>query len=125
MSPSSFINDWGFGRSGGRTHKGTDVFAKKGTKILATDSGRVSLRSNSLGGITVWLTGDAGISYYFAHLDGYPGGLSTGDRVSKGQVIGYVGNTGNAQGTSPHLHFQMHPGGGSPVNPFPTLRHYC
>ncbi len=121
----SFTNDWGFGRSGGRTHKGTDVFAKKGTKILATDSGRVSLRTNSLGGITVWLTGDAGISYYFAHLDGYPGGLSTGDRVSKGQVIGYVGNTGNAQGTSPHLHIQMHPGGGSPVNPFPTLRHYC
>jgi murein DD-endopeptidase MepM/ murein hydrolase activator NlpD len=121
----SFINDWGFGRSGGRTHKGTDVFAKKGTKILATDSGRVSLRNNSLGGVTVWLTGDAGISYYFAHLDGYASGLSTGQRVSKGQVIGYVGNTGNARGTSPHLHIQMHPGGGSPVNPFPTLRHYC
>ena len=121
----SFINDWGFARSGGRTHKGTDVFAAKGTKILAPDSGRVSLRSNDLGGLTVWLTGDNGVSFYLAHLDGYPGGLSTGDRVSKGSVIGYVGNTGNARGTSPHLHFQMHPGGGSAVNPFPTLRHYC
>jgi len=120
-----FINDWGFARSGGRTHKGTDVFAAKGTKVLAPDSGRVSLRSNSLGGITVWLTGDGGISYYLAHLDGYPGGLSTGDRVSKGQVVGYVGNTGNARYTASHLHIQMHPGGGSAVNPFPTLRHYC
>jgi len=120
-----FINDWGFARSGGRTHKGTDVFAAKGTKILAPDSGRVSLRTNSLGGTTVWLTGDAGISYYLAHLDGYASGLSTGDRVSKAQVVGYVGNTGNARGTSPHLHIQIHPGGGSAVNPFPTLRHYC
>ena len=121
----SFINDWGFARSGGRTHKGTDVFAPKGTKILAPDSGRVSLRTNTLGGKTVWLTGDNGVSFYLAHLDGYPSGLGTGDRVSKGSVIGYVGNTGNAVGTSPHLHFQLHPGGGSAVNPFPTLRHYC
>lgn len=121
----SFINDWGFARSGGRTHEGTDVFAPKGTRILAPDSGRVSLRSNTLGGTTVWLTGDAGISYYLAHLDGYPGGLSTGDRVAKGQVVGYVGNTGNARGTASHLHIQMHPGGGSPVNPYPTLRYYC
>lgn len=121
----NFINDWGFARSGGRTHKGTDVFAPRGTKLLAPDSGRVSLRSNSLGGVTIWLTGDNGISYYLAHLDGYASGLSTGDRVGKGEVIGYVGNTGNAVGTSPHLHIQMHPGGGSAVNPFPTLRHYC
>lgn len=121
----NFINDWGFGRSGGRTHKGTDIFASRGTKVLAPDSGRVSLRSNELGGIVVWLAGDAGVSYYIAHLDGYPSGLATGQRVSKGQVVGYVGNTGNARGTSPHMHFQMHPGGGAPVNPFPTLRHYC
>ncbi|MFC2177416.1 murein hydrolase activator EnvC family protein [Actinomycetota bacterium] len=120
-----FINDWGFARSGGRTHKGTDIFASRGTKVLAPDSGRVSLRSNELGGIVVWLTGEAGVSYYIAHLDGYPGGLSSGQRVSKGQVVGYVGNTGNARGTSPHMHFQMHPGGGAPVNPFPTLRYYC
>jgi len=122
---SNFINDWGFARSGGRTHKGTDVFAPRGTKILAPDSGRVTLRSNTLGGITIWLTGDNGISYYLAHLDGYASGLDSGERVGKGEVIGYVGNTGNAVGTSPHLHFQMHPGGGSAVNPFPTLRHYC
>ncbi len=121
----SFINDWGFPRSGGRTHKGTDIFAARGTTVYAPSAGRVSLRSNSLGGIVVWLTGSAGVSYYIAHLDGYPSGLSSGNQVSKGQVIGYVGNTGNARGTSPHVHFQMHPGGGAPVNPFRTLRHYC
>ena len=121
----NFINDWGFARSGGRTHKGTDVFAPKGTKVLAPDSGSVSLRYNDLGGTTIWLNGDNGVDYYLAHLDGYASGLKTGQRVSKGQVVGYVGNTGNARGTSPHLHFQMHPGGGSAVNPFPTLRHYC
>jgi murein DD-endopeptidase MepM/ murein hydrolase activator NlpD len=120
-----FINDWGFARSGGRTHKGTDIFASRGSKVLAPDSGRVSLRSNELGGIVVWLTGDAGVSYYIAHLDGYPSGLSNGQRVNKAQVVGYVGNTGNARGTSPHVHFQMHPGGGAPVNPYPTLRNYC
>jgi murein DD-endopeptidase MepM/ murein hydrolase activator NlpD len=121
----SFINDWGFSRSGGRTHKGTDIFAARGSRVYAPDSGRVLLRSNELGGIVVWLTGDAGVSYYIAHLDGYPSGLSSGDRVSRGQVVGFVGNTGNARGTSPHVHFQMHPGGGAPVNPFPTLRYYC
>ena len=121
----SFINDWGFARSGGRTHKGTDVFAPKGSKLYAPDSGRVSLSTGNLGGRYIWLTGDNGISFYLAHLDGYVGGLSSGDRVSKGEVIGYVGNTGNARGTSPHLHIQLHPGGGSAVNPFPTLRHYC
>lgn len=121
----SFINDWGFARSGGRTHEGTDIFAPRGNKAVAVDSGRVSLRSNSLGGKVVWLTGDGGISYYYAHLDGYPSGLSSGDRVSKGQVVGYVGNTGNARGTSPHVHFGMYPRGGSAVNPFPTLRNYC
>lgn len=121
----SFINDWGFARSNGRTHKGTDVFAPRGSKIYAPDSGRVTLSSNTLGGKVAWLTGDNGVSYYLAHLDGYPSGLSSGDRVSKGSVVGYVGNTGNARGTSPHLHIQLHPGGGSAVNPFPTLRHYC
>ncbi|NND04407.1 MAG: peptidoglycan DD-metalloendopeptidase family protein [Acidimicrobiia bacterium] len=121
----NFINDWGFARSGGRTHKGTDVFAPRGSKLLAPDSGRVSLSSNSLGGIVIYLTGDNGVSFYLAHLDGYAAGLSSGDRVSNGEVIGYIGNTGNAVGTSPHLHIQLRPSNGSWVNPFPTLRHYC
>ncbi len=119
-----FINDWGFPRSGGRTHKGTDMFASRGTPVLATGSGTVTIKTNSLGGIVAYLrTGSA--MYYYAHLDGYAAGISNGTQVSTGTVIGYVGNTGNAIGASPHLHFQIHPGGGSPVNPFPTLRASC
>jgi len=119
-----FINDWGFSRSGGRTHKGTDMFAPRGTPVLASGSGSVSLKTNSLGGIVAYLyTGSA--MYYYAHLDGYAAGISSGSQVSTGTVIGFVGNSGNAIGASPHLHFQIHPGGGSPVNPYPTLRASC
>jgi murein DD-endopeptidase MepM/ murein hydrolase activator NlpD len=118
---ASFINDWGFPRSGGRTHKGTDMFAKKGTPTVAVGDGVVTLKSNSLGGTVVLLRADHGVTYYYAHLDGYASGLNSGQRVSAGQRVGYVGNTGNALGTSPHLHFEMWPGGGSAVNPYPTL----
>ena len=84
----------------------------------------MTIKTNSLGGIVAYLrTGSA--MYYYAHLDGYAAGISNGTQVSTGTVIGYVGNTGNAIGASPHLHFQIHPGGGSPVNPFPTLRASC
>jgi murein DD-endopeptidase MepM/ murein hydrolase activator NlpD len=120
-----FINDWGFPRSGGRTHKGTDIFADRGTHALATSSGTLRLDTYSLGGKILWLRGNDGIHYYYAHLDGYPNGIRTGSQVQKGQVIGFVGNTGNAITTSPHLHFQMHPGGGSAVNPYPTLAAHC
>ena len=118
---ASFINDWGFPRSGGRTHKGTDMFARKGTPTLAVGDGVVTLKTNSLGGTVILLRADHGVTYYYAHLDGYASGMKTGKRVSAGQRIGYVGNSGNALGTSPHLHFEMWPGGGSAVNPYPTL----
>ena len=123
---ASFINDWGFPRSGGRTHKGTDMFAPRGTPVVATGDGVVSLKTNSLGGTVAYLRADHGVTYYYAHLDGYAAGISSGSRVSAGTRLGFVGNTGNALGTSPHLHFQIHPGGGAPVNPYPTLaRHNC
>lgn len=120
-----FINDWGFPRSGGRTHKGTDMFAGRGTPVLAVHAGRLTLSSNSLGGIVAYLRADHGVTYYYAHLNGYAGGISSGQRVSAGETIAFVGNTGNAIGTRSHLHFQMHPGGGAPVNPYPTLRRHC
>jgi murein DD-endopeptidase MepM/ murein hydrolase activator NlpD len=121
---ASFINDWGFPRSGGRTHKGTDMFAPRGTPVVAVTAGTVRLSSNSLGGTTVYVVG-AEATYYYAHLDGYAPGVSTGQRVSKGTVLGYVGNSGNAIGGATHLHFQIHPGGGAPVNPYPTVRAAC
>jgi murein DD-endopeptidase MepM/ murein hydrolase activator NlpD len=121
---SRFINDWGFPRSGGRSHKGTDMFAGRGSPVLAVGNGTVTLKSNSLGGIVAYLT-TSSARYYYAHLDGYAPGMSSGQRVSTGTVIGYVGNSGNAIGARPHLHFQIHPGGGAAVNPYPTLRASC
>lgn len=122
---ASFINDWGFPRSGGRTHKGTDVFAPFGTPIRAVAAGTVRLSNSSLGGITVWLNATDGNSYYFAHLQSYASGMATGATVAAGQTIGFVGDSGNARGGAPHLHFQVHPGGGGPVNPYPTLAARC
>ncbi len=127
MNPGAiyFINDWGFPRSGGRTHKGTDVFAPMGQPVVAVVGGSVRIYTNSLGGMSIWLTADNRTGYYYAHLSGWAPGLQTGAYVSKGDVIGYNGNSGNAYGGSPHVHFQIHPGGGSPVNPYSTLKRAC
>lgn len=124
-APRSFMNDWGFPRSGGRTHKGTDIFAPYGAPVYATTSGVVRAKIGGLGGITIWLNGDDGNGYYYAHLSEWADGIETGVRVSQGELVGYVGDSGNAEGTSPHTHFQIHPGNGSPINPYPTLKSIC
>jgi murein DD-endopeptidase MepM/ murein hydrolase activator NlpD len=122
---AAFINDWGFPRSGGRRHEGTDMFAARGTPVVAVGDGTVRYDTNSLGGTVAWVVTNYGISFYYAHLDGYAGGISSGQRVSGGTTIGYVGNSGNAIGTSPHLHFGVYLSSGA-VNPYPTLtRHNC
>ena len=125
MTPgrTSFIDSWGFPRSGGRSHKGVDMFAARGEPIYAVQAGRASASSNSLGGISVHLRADTGFTYYYAHLDSRA--ISGSQRVEQGQVVGYNGSTGNARGTSPHLHFEIRPGGGGPVNPYPTVRAAC
>jgi peptidoglycan LD-endopeptidase LytH len=95
-------------RSGNRQHNATDIMAPRGTPVVAADDGRIiKLAKNTAGGITVYATDPhERFIYYYAHLDRYEDGIADGMRLAKGQVIGYVGTTGNAPENTPHLHFQ-------------------
>ena len=113
-------------RSGGRTHHAIDISAPRGTPLVAVTDGTVTRRSwNRLGGNTLYLTSaDGQTDFYYAHLDEYAAGIEVGTRVRRGETIGTVGSTGNAQG--PHLHLQILDrsagGRGVPVNPYDLLR---
>ena len=122
----SFTDTWGAPRSGGRSHKGVDMMAARGTPIVAIETGSISRTSNSsLGGITLYLRGDSGDVYYYAHLDSYADGIAKGVAVTAGQLIAYNGSTGNASYSAPHLHFEYKPGGGASVNPYPLVKGLC
>ncbi|MCZ7527654.1 MAG: peptidoglycan DD-metalloendopeptidase family protein [Acidimicrobiia bacterium] len=121
QGPLAFTNDWGRPRSGGRRHRGTDLMSPAGTSNVAVVSGTMTDGSGGLGGIAVYLHGDDGVAYYYAHLSGIVGPPR---RVVQGEVIGRTGNTGNARGGPPHTHFEMRVGGRS-VNPYPTLARHC
>ena len=114
--PHSYTNDWGAPRAVGRAHKGCDVMADYGTPVVAITGGNVVQRSGGNAGLYVFLYGDNGSLYYYMHLQDY----GASGQVSGGEIIGYVGDTGNARGC-PHLHFEWHPGGGGAVNPYPLL----
>ena len=119
---ASFVDSFGAPRSGGRAHQGVDMMAAMGTPTVAPVSGRVEHRGNDVGGMSWWLYGDNGDEYFGTHLSGYENeGVGW---VAAGTVIGYVGDSGNAAGT-PHLHFEIHPGGGGAVNPFPDVAAAC
>ncbi len=120
--PRAFSNDWGQPRSGGRRHQGTDILSPRGTPVVASVSGTARGHQSSLGGISYYLTGDDGNTYFGTHLDSLSGASG---RVSQGTVLGYVGDSGNARGGPTHLHFEIHPGGGAAVNPYPTLAEHC
>jgi murein DD-endopeptidase MepM/ murein hydrolase activator NlpD len=117
-------------RRGERIHGALDILAPRGTPVLSADAGRVwKIRSNPAGGLTVYaLDFYESFVYYYAHLDRYADGLFEGMPLQPGEVIGYVGTTGNAPPNTPHLHFQLmrYPGrarwwDGEPINPFPYL----
>jgi len=118
-----FVNDWGAPRSGGRTHQGTDLLAAMGTPLVAVVAGTIDRDVDDLGGVGVWLHGDDGVGYYYAHLSKWEGDAPR--RVTRGEVVGYVGDTGNARGGPPHLHFGVRTATGEMVNPFPTVRVLC
>jgi peptidoglycan LD-endopeptidase LytH len=127
QGPNSFVDSFGAPRSGGRTHKGCDIMTARGTPCVAVVGGTISSTNPSdtgLGGITIHLRGSDGNTYYYAHLSGIADGIRSGVHVDMGQVIGYAGNTGNASGGAVHLHFEIRPGGGAAINPYPTLVKY-
>ncbi|HEY0969545.1 MAG TPA: M23 family metallopeptidase [Gemmatimonadales bacterium] len=130
VEPHRLSDTFSAPRDGGaRTHRAIDIMAPRGTPVLAADDGRVlRVSHNRLGGLTIYAIDDEErFVYYYAHLDRYRDGLRGGMRIARGEVIGYVGSTGNASASAPHLHFQAmryRPGrywDGEPVNPLPYL----
>lgn len=115
-----FTDTWGAPRSGGRSHEGVDMMAPRGTPLVAVESGYAQFKTTRLGGNSVWVGGASGTRYFYAHLSAWEG---SSRNVSKGEVIGYVGATGNTSAN--HLHFEVHPGGGRAVNPYPYVRAVC
>ncbi|MDQ3451191.1 MAG: M23 family metallopeptidase, partial [Actinomycetota bacterium] len=123
--PRTYSDTWGAPRSGGRSHMGTDILAPYGTPSYAYEDGVISrMDSSSLGGISLCLQGASGASYYYTHLSAYAGGVSLGKAVTEGEHIADVGGSGNAAGIS-HLHFEVMPGGGANVNPYPYVARAC
>ena len=115
-------NSWGDSRDGGkRRHKGIDIFAPKGTGVVAVTDGIISyIGDQPKGGLCLWLTTENGQSFYYAHLDRWAAGLYEGMEVRSGDLLGYVGNTGNARTTPSHLHFGVNDND-EMVNPYPLL----
>ena len=123
VSKKQIANTWHAPRDGGRLHEGQDIFAPRGTAVLsATDGYVTNIGENSLGGQTVSVIGAGGRVYYYAHLEAYAPHLAEGDSVTKQTLLGYVGTTGNAAGTPPHLHFGVYESMRGVMNPLPLLQ---
>ena len=128
VAPVDLDDTFAARRSGGRTHGAIDILAPRGTPVLAVADGEVArIHTNRLGGKVLYLRSpDGAYDFYYAHLDAYAEGLQVGQTVRQGDVLGFVGTTGNARHTPPHLHFQVLQqsgrGRGTPVNPFRLLR---
>src|SRR3989440_2715429 len=121
VSKKQIADTWHAPRGSDRLHEGQDIFAPQGTPVLsATEGYIVNIGENNLGGQTVSVVGAGGRTYYYAHLDSYAPHIAEGDYVTKETLLGYVGTTGNARGTPPHLHFGVYAPGGA-MDPLPLL----
>jgi murein DD-endopeptidase MepM/ murein hydrolase activator NlpD len=120
---ASFTDDFGDFRAGPpvHSHKGDDIFAAFNTPVRAPFDGVVRFGEDPLGGMAAYLTLADGTYFYMCHLNAYAPDVPSGSSVAQGKIIGVVGDTGDAKGGSPHLHFEIHPGGGEAVNPKPIL----
>ena len=119
---ASFIDSWGFPRATTGSHQGVDLMAPRGTPNRAVVSGDAQMMSGATSGMGVYLRGDDGNLYYYFHLESYEGAPR---QVQQGEVVGRTGNTGDASGGATHTHFEIHPGGGPAVNPYPTVAAIC
>jgi murein DD-endopeptidase MepM/ murein hydrolase activator NlpD len=124
QGPCWYQDSWGAPRSGGRRHVGTDIFTFGGEYVYAVADGTLTSRKwarpGNISGNAWRLTADDGTAYFYAHLTDFAPDLGVGSSVRAGQIIGWVGKTGNT--AVDHLHFEIRPGGGNPVNPYPILR---
>jgi murein DD-endopeptidase MepM/ murein hydrolase activator NlpD len=119
----TYYDDYGEPRGGG-VHQGNDIMADRNTPVVAVDDGAIAKMSRvetGLGGIYVWLRRADGVQYYYAHLQSIAEGLEVGSRISVGQVLGGVGNTGDARSGPTHLHFEIR-NEWTPINPYPHLQ---
>ncbi len=130
IRPSQLQNTYDHSRSGGRVHEAIDIMAPRDTPVLAVEDGKIAkLFTSKQGGLTIYqFDPSETYAYYYAHLDRYAPGIKEGDQVRRGQVVGYVGSTGNATPEGPHLHFAIFRltsekkwWDGQPINPFPVL----
>ncbi len=136
---ATYTDDFGAPRAGG-PHQGNDLIAERHTPVVAVEAGSVKTWTTSASaGCMLYLHGDSGTTYLYIHLNNdltarndnkgkcvpgtaYAPGLKDGMHVDAGQLVGYVGDSGDANGIQPHLHFELHPGGGKAVDPYPYLR---
>jgi peptidoglycan LD-endopeptidase LytH len=123
----TYGSGWGACRDGcSRRHQGIDLLAPRGTRLVAVEGGRIGPRWGTDGGragVRLWLHGDSGTHYLYAHNQRNL--ARPGQRVRSGDLVASIGNSGNAARTPPHVHFEVHPGGGPAVNPDATVRRWC
>lgn len=117
VNANQIADTFGAPRGNDREHQGQDIFAPRNTPVYSATDGYIwRIGENNLGGNTVWVIGAGGRVYYYAHLEKYAENLKVNDEVTTGTILGYVGTSGNAKGTSPHLHFGVYASGGA-INP--------